>query len=509
MKPKSELKTPKPHVRFAEFAAMWGIKNRYPTFPQVHREICDWLEDSIESHENRVLMAYRGLGKTELICMYVAWRLMLDANDTYFIISASQGQASRNSYYIREIIKEHPLCAHLIPGKETKWQVNEFRVRGAEQQKDPSVAVGSIGTQITGMRAKNVIADDLESMNNALTEEGRGNIRRTVSEMTSIGGNHLFIGTPHSDETIYEELEYRMGYHTRKWPVWINEAARIPRAPDMPALIKRGEVVRWQDAEWIDTKKRGGTTGWFKSQYLLVPSRAYESIMDWAQVQEYDEAIAYDVDWQNNIAQGFIRDEPIRDMRAYWDPATGLRGRDKSVVMLAVSTDPGNVYIHDGLELPAIDVQKGTGFDAQIAVVLEFCRKHKLPRIYVEKNFSFTLGQELKRAADARKQKLSVIEISRSGTQNKKVFIADTLEPLCKSNRLWVSRSAMETTAIKAQLNGFPHIKHDDSIDAAAGAIKELNHLRASTSHLKAQHPHLATRSQAQPVAVTYKPTFL
>jgi hypothetical protein len=73
---------------------------------------------------------------------------------------------------------------------------------------------------MTGSRADIIIADDVESLNNSLTQGNRDRISETVKEFEAIlkpGGRILFLGTPQCEMSLYNQLGFR-GYSTCIWP---------------------------------------------------------------------------------------------------------------------------------------------------------------------------------------------------------------------------------------------------------------------------------------------------
>jgi hypothetical protein len=177
--------------------------------PRMHREFCDFLEQTID-YPDRLMMAYRESSKSTIVCLYVTWRLARDPNYTALIISGIAALATRNSEYIRSVIETHPLAKHLIPdrGRE-RWQTNRFNVVRSKTQTSYSVSVTSVGGRFTGSHASEIIADDIEIEENCGTQEARDKISRTVDKLFSIGSKHLVVGTPHDSDRIYRNVCWR------------------------------------------------------------------------------------------------------------------------------------------------------------------------------------------------------------------------------------------------------------------------------------------------------------
>jgi hypothetical protein len=73
---------------------------------------------------------------------------------------------------------------------------------------------------LTGSRADYIIADDVESANNSMTEGMRTKLAEVVKEFDAIlkpDGRIIYLGTPQTEQSLYERLLNR-GYDCRIWP---------------------------------------------------------------------------------------------------------------------------------------------------------------------------------------------------------------------------------------------------------------------------------------------------
>lgn len=487
---------------FTEFAAEMSVLKGYDHFPQLHREFAEWLEQTATKKSKRLWMAFRHSSKSEISADYVLWRISQNPNYTCVILCADDESASEKSKYIRQQIERHPRMKHLVPDSNERWQVHNFTVRRTMHRLAPTVRIASVQGRITGKHGDELIIDDIETSDNCLTAGGRQRLRTAMREARAMADAHLVIGTPHDEDTLYDTLENKWGYITRKWPVYKDDGT-----PQWPEI--RGE-------EWIESMRMGAdgepaTMGWFKSQYLLIPAKAYETLMSWENITEYQDAMerapSYLGDSENpQGAVWWIGDDEIVDAKAYWDPASGLQCRDDSAVMLACVTRDGKVLLHDGEILPSNSGQKGD-YSKQIFAVLNFCKKNHIRKIYVESNHAPHLSFELRKLAESERVRVQVFATTRKSTQNKRFFIANALEPLVKSNRLWVHKNVLKTK-FKEQLNAFPNTRSDDCIDAAAGAIHELNIPMPRVFSGKDNFDRLIRTDFAEPVQLRYKPHF-
>ena len=73
--------------------------------------------------------------------------------------------------------------------------------------REPSVTCQGISGNITGMRSDLIICDDVEVPNTCNTYQKRLNLRERLRELDFILSPHgtmIYIGTPHTKDTIYQ-----------------------------------------------------------------------------------------------------------------------------------------------------------------------------------------------------------------------------------------------------------------------------------------------------------------
>ena len=447
------------HIPFKVFLDTQNLLSGYET-PKLHVEICDWLEHH-KNKERKLLQVFRHAGKSYILCCYVVWRLLCDPNYTCIIISAKRNLALRNSQMIRSIIETNPLTRHLKSDYET-WQVQQFSVDRDYIQLNPSVTVTSLQSSFTGMHATEILADDIEVSTNVQTEDAREFIKDRVQEFGKIANQIMLIGTPHHEETIFTHCE-NIGYKTiMKKPIF-NKEGKLAW-PDHPE--------KHFDWDWIERQKAESTEGDWLSQYMLVPSKTYQSLMDIDRIEVYEKELTVrhlPQPMGNYIPIVNLGDSTIQRLVAAWDPATGMRGKDQSVLSIVARDMDGFIYVHDVIELPSA---KEKDFSYQCEMIIDVCDKHKVGHVYVEENFSPTLQNELRRTArDKKKQVVIIPEFRQQGKLN---FIAQQLEPVIKIGKMKVHQRVLDNSHYMSQLEEFPYCRFDDCIDATAMAISKL-----------------------------------
>lgn len=476
-------------IEFPVFLELYNEQRGFQTSrPQLL--MAEWLQDTDED-PSRILQAYRESGKSEVTSLWVPWKLVRDPNWTVIISSATNKIASRNSRFIRQVINSFWLAEHLKPSDPEQWQVETFTVERTLISTTPSVACTSITAASTGLHAFTFLGDDIEVEENVHTEEAREYLWSRVSSMAAICNQKLYIGTPHDEDTIYEKL---LGLEFHDYKVFRipsddgqGETIGTPANPDVPI---NGYI---QDENWIRMKMAEKSWGWFQAQYRLKPTKVYETLFNLDLIEVYgaeDDQRAGVTARDNTLsrildlppATYLIEGQELRDFIAYWDPAYGREGRDDSVLAIAASTSKGDIYVPWLQKLSPVGINQS--FTEQCEEVLAACHMFGLDRVVVEKNFSAALSGVLRDVVRKKGRRLRVREAHRDSTQNKERLIADTLDPLIRTQKLYVHHNAWHNTPFKAQLRSFPKGKHDDFLDALTGAILELKVPKAKLGEL-------------------------
>ncbi len=192
---------------FLQFLLAWNKLSNF-NLPKHHEKIANWLEKLYFSKDRRgLLMAFRNSGKSTLVGLFCAWVLFLNPNDRIVIVSADTRLATKMSRHVRRIIERHPLTKKLIPKKKEEWAGCTFSVDRTQNNRDPSVTAFGVSAGITGARADVIICDDVEIPKNCNTKQKREDLRERLIELEFIlspNGLQLFVGTPHTNDTIYQ-----------------------------------------------------------------------------------------------------------------------------------------------------------------------------------------------------------------------------------------------------------------------------------------------------------------
>ena len=194
----------------------------YPTKQQV--AVADWMGNG---PTRQLTVAFRGLGKSLLASIYALWRLRTDPQEKILVVSATSVKATDFSSFALKCIGEIDILQVLSPGLNNRFSATAFDVGPAIVEQSPSMrSMGVLGST-TGQRCSCAILDDIETAANVITQLKQERIAHAVTEIESIikpdEGQALprkimYLGTPHTEASIYLRLVRERGYKSRYFP---------------------------------------------------------------------------------------------------------------------------------------------------------------------------------------------------------------------------------------------------------------------------------------------------
>ena len=193
-----------------QFVDIWNKNLGYNT-PQHHKDMLSFLYDVWQSPEHRgLLMAFRHSGKSTVVGIFATCVLYMHPETRILVLSAHTILAARMVSHIKNILENHPFCSELIPNSRKEWSSDKLTINRPIGIREPSVVCQGIHGNITGMRADLIICDDVEVPNTANTAQKRAALRERLRELDFIlspNGSMIYIGTPHTMDTIYRTDE--------------------------------------------------------------------------------------------------------------------------------------------------------------------------------------------------------------------------------------------------------------------------------------------------------------
>ena len=493
---------------FRNFVFMAWDHLGLPDPTPVQYDISQYLQNG---PRRRMVQAFRGVGKSWITSVFVLWRLLQDPNQKILVVSASKPRADDFSIFCNRLVTEMPVLQHLAPTESQRnskvaWDVGPTRAAHA-----PSVkSVGILG-QITGSRADLIVADDVEVPGNSATVGSREKLSQAVREFEAIivpeQGEIVFLGTPQSEESVYNELPNR-GYETKIYPVRMPEDPMIYEGKlanyytdsDL-APLETVEPSRFSDEELIDREASYGRTG-FQLQFQLDvrlsdlnrhPLRLSDLIVDELDADVAPERIVWGTaeHWYDIPMVGFKRDKyykpkkNVGSMIPYSGSVLAIdpsgRGADETAYAVIKYLN-GYLYLldwggyTDGFTEP---VMKGL---ASVA------KRWKVNEVVTEQNYGGGMFTELLKPHLTDIYPVTTTEVTAKGMKESR--ICDVLEPVMNQHRLIVDRTALVKDhedmlkrppdlalqySLPYQMSRMARergcIEHDDKVDAVCMAV--------------------------------------
>jgi hypothetical protein len=490
---------------------------RHLTLPDptpVQLDIADFMQ---HGPKRRIIEAFRGVGKSWMAAAYVLWLLRNDPQVKIMVVSASKMRADDFAQFCLRLIREMPLLQCLEPDREEQRSAaNRFDVRPAIPDQSPSVKSVGIFGQLTGSRADLILADDVEVPNTSWSVGMREKLLTSVGEFNAIlkpGGSVMFLGTPQTEESIYNKLRQR-GYACRIWP------ARYPEKPEKygdslaPIIQEAGEELknrptdpkRFSEFDLMEREASYGRSA-FALQFQLdtslsdlerfplrlsdlivmeVSGHAPEKLV-WSSGAEYRitdlPGVGFTGDYYHRPAFTHGDWLEFQGCVMFIDPSG--KGRDETAYAIVAHLN-GNLFLLDS----------GAFRDGYSDTVLEemakAAKRSKVNLILLEDQFGQGMLENLLKPF-LQVHHPCTIETVRSNVQKERRII-NALEPVINQHRLVVNRSVVENDikgredeAVEKQLayqlfHQLTHItvdrnclQHDDRLDALAGAVQYWN----------------------------------
>ena len=479
----------------------------------VQLDIAEYLQYGAR---RKIIQGFRGVGKSWITSTYVVWRLRMNPQLKFLVVSASKDRADNFTTFTMRLINEMPILADFIPRDDQRNSKVSFDVKPAQADHAPSCSSRGVLGQMSGARADEVIADDVEVPNNSYTQPMRDKLSEAVKEFEAIlkpNGKITFLGTPQVENSVYLPLEER-GYETRIW------TARYPElknnygdrlAPIINRTLTEGLVkpndpvdpIRFSAQDLMEREASYGRSG-FNLQFQLDTTLSDQDryplkINDLVIASVNKEFAPEKIIWSNNPEYvitdlqcvGFNGDRFYRPAQEFGDfiEYTGSvmfvdpsgKGKDQTAIS-CVKMLNGNLYVTECLGL------SGGYSDAVLERISKIARDNNINQILVEQNFGGGMFAELLKPFLMRFHPCQVEDVRNNKT--KELRIIDTLEPVMNSHRLIIDRKVIEKDfrsnpqetperRLKLQLvyqlsrisRHRGSLVHDDLVDSLAGAV--------------------------------------
>lgn len=464
-------------VPFPVFIVLWNRMQNMGT-PDIHFRMAHWLEESGKENRNRrLLMAFRSSGKSTIVGLYCAWRLLRDPDLRILVLAADGILARKMVRNVKRIIEKHPLTRHLVPGKVDQWANDRFTVNRGRELRDPSMLAKGITSNITGCRADIIICDDVEVPNTCDSAEKREDLRQKLFETDYVrvpGGLQLYVGTPHTYYTIYaverkqaeaflsddndDETPFLAGYDLLKIPL-----LDLNGRPAWPEKFDMHEIRRI---------RTGTGPNKFASQMMLTPVNIAEGRLDPENLKIYDHELSYSESLMKPVLK--LGDKKLVSASAWWDPSFGGARSDSSVAAAVYTDEDGNYRAHEILYIPSSKEHSSDEDEAtrQCRLVARFAAALHLPSIALEINgIGRFLPGVLRRVLAEEGVACAVLE--KSSRRPKDLRIIEAFDTVLAARALYIHKRVLQTPFLREMQEWRPGSSNaaDDGLDALAGAL--------------------------------------
>ncbi|WP_260515151.1 MULTISPECIES: phage terminase large subunit [unclassified Serratia (in: enterobacteria)] len=502
-------------ISFVAFFIMWAERMGWDV-PDCHYRACHWLE---HRGDLAVLRCFRGFGKSTILAVYNAWRYYQNRQYRILHQSEADGTAYKTSRDTQNVLRNHPLTRGMLP--DGQGTVEQWWVNGSLDMRNGSMYAKGILSNVTSARADECQNDDVEVPRNIQTPEAREKLRYRLGEQTHIlvpGGRKLFIGTPHTHDSLYDEVEamgadcltiklfekehridekqatarsYALPFRPEYVFVGIHIGARLlaegvdyqltatgitfaePPGTTVDCYAECAWPERFTPAEMEKRRQETRTVNEWDSQYQLHSKPIGESRLDPERIREYN--VQPEIRYANRSASMWLGSQQIVGAVAWWDVATGKAKADASAFSLVLTDARGHLYWHVCKELIGDlaefdERDKITG--GQVVQIRELVIGYQIPQVVVEVNGpgSFAgklLRQALKGTGCGVREEFTIT--------NKQKRILDAFEAPLSSRFLWAHSDVLDGPAYDQMRDFNPAVTNqpDDFIDSGAGAISE------------------------------------
>jgi hypothetical protein len=468
---------PKELHAFRNFLRIIWQHLNLPDPTPVQLDIADYLQ---YGPSRKVIEGFRGVGKSWITSAYVCWSLLLDPQKNFLVVSASKARADDFSTFTLRLIADVPILKHLYPDDNQRCSKVAFDVRPAEADHAPSVKSVGIWGQLTGSRADEIIADDVEVPNTSATQMMREKLSEAVKEFEAIikpGGKITFLGTPQTEESLYNRLPER-GYAIRVWPARLPSRAAMAHygdrlAPFVVNLIEKGgregaptDPKRFSETDLLAREASFGRSG-FALQFMLDTRMADADryplkLRDLVVMDLNPDMAPARVIWASGDQQviqglpnvGFSGDRFHAPMEFARNPDTGAiimrpyegkvmaidpagRGRDELAYAIVGQLN-GQLFLLDCAGF------RGVGYDDTVlSAIAEAAKRYKVDKVIIEPNYGGGMFAQLLKPVLARVYPCTIEDAAWSRAQKERRII-DTLEPVMNQHRLIVDKSLVK-----------------------------------------------------------------
>lgn len=449
-------------------------------------EMRNVIEEAIDALNgvNKVARAFpRGFGKTTTFTIgFSLWMLLTKRVDFVVLVGASLTWISEQIQNIQhELMNNENIHKYYgtIQGGD-KWTSTEFILGGLHEDNKYEAKVlgigrtGSVRGRLYKGRPKLVLLDDIEKLeetdNPALVDKTLRWVSNTILKMGDMTTRYFWLGTVLDKDCAFDRVLYgELGFFGKRY----SGVTAWARRKDM--WDKWGDYLK-EDIKSGDKKLSLSETYYKKNKKkMMVGAKVL-----WKQHRPY-KFLMYQF-YTEGAASFFkeIQNEPKDVQSDYFSPISVTMPDIKKLVrFLSIDPSLGKITpsaivcfgfdIHGSKSCYVFDQStEKRGADAIIVKVIELLKKYDIHRYVVETIQFQDLFKDVLQTA-IKKAGIQAIPIPfRSG--EKKESRIEAMQPLINSGKIVFTQNVVGTE-LWSELNGYPHTRYLDAMDALSMGI--------------------------------------
>ncbi|OEY96046.1 transcriptional regulator [Acinetobacter proteolyticus] len=524
----------KPKISFLAFFILWAELQGWKV-PGFHVQVCIFLEKFYLNGRTGLLMLPRGHSKSSILLVFNAWVVYCWPKTQILHQGTTDPDAHKCSRGTRDVLARHPLCINNLSVGIKQGEVERWFVNGTNDIQYGTMLSKGILSGVTGHRAHFIQNDDVETPQTTGTPEAREKLPLKLSEQTHIaipGGKKLWIGTPHTHDSLYEKIKkqrkvstliMKMFDHERRVEGgMVGQKITLDFEPihsfsgigvgskylhkDKSYTYKKinddlWEVTLLESYNLIDFYSVGLWEERFTPEEMEFRREECKTLNEWdSQYQMHakpvgdvrldpDKIIPYDCEpvlkRANKEYVLTLGDRRLVGASFRWDPSSGKLKSDISSTALIFHDEYGNKYWHRAIPLTGpvtVTNEGGEIVGGQVWQLCDIIEEFKLPKVVIETNGIGGFAPDSLKGA-LKKRRIRCVVEEKHSTENKNKRILEGIESPLLSGMLWAHVSVLwiekeggeteDTAQVKQMREWNPAISSqpDDYLDSLSGAI--------------------------------------
>lgn len=418
-----------------------------------------------------------------MVAYRVAWWITKFPDTTILYCSATADVAEKQLKFIKDLLTSDtyryywPEMVNPSENQRERWTAEEFSVdhplRKQEGVRDPTVKAVGITANTTGLHCKVAVLDDVVVPGNAYSSQGREDVRRFYSQLSSIettGAKEWAVGTRYHPADLYRDMadmrEEFVDPATGEWierPVYEVFERAVERDGEFLWPKQRrydGKTFGFDERELARKKAKYLDVTQFYSQYYNNPNSPETAAIAKDRFQYYDRSrLRY-------ISGSWYLDDEMLLVYAGIDFAFSLSTSADFTAIVVIGIDSSRrIYVLD------IDRFKTNRISVMYDHVLSLYRKWRFRRLRAE--VSVGQGVIVNQFRDYMREheiSFSIDEHRPATNRSKDERINAVLEPMYTNMSIWHYKGGNCQTLEEELM--LAHPEHDDVKDCLASVVE-------------------------------------